>query len=93
MTAHVPPDDGQHLAAEFLRARLRALPMPADIPEELQMLKAEQVAKAWGVGKSTIYELAAAKVLPSVKLGTAVRFPVAALYRWIDQQVEGGQQR
>ena len=40
------------------------------------------------LGRNTIYEWAASGKLPSVRLGSRIRFQPAALRRWVAVQVE-----
>jgi excisionase family DNA binding protein len=52
------------------------------------MLRPMEVAEAIGCGRSKIYELLAAGVLPSVRIGgRSVRVPVKGLQAWLDRQL------
>jgi excisionase family DNA binding protein len=42
-----------------------------------------EVAKKLALGRSKVYEMAKAGLLPVVKIGTAVRIPCAELVSWI----------
>jgi excisionase family DNA binding protein len=60
---------------------------------ETVLLRPGQVAVILGLGRSTTYQLMAAGVLPTVRIGRAVRVPKDALERWIaarTQQPDGG---
>ncbi len=47
------------------------------------LLRATEVATALGIGRSLAYQMIAAGVLPTVRLGRSVRVPRAALEDWI----------
>ena len=47
------------------------------------LLKPSEVSELTGVGKSKTYELIAAGVIPSVRIGRSVRVPADQLRRWI----------
>jgi excisionase family DNA binding protein len=53
-----------------------------------ELLRADEVAEILGLGRSKVYEMMAAGVLPVVRLGRSVRVPRRQLYEWIDSQVE-----
>ena len=61
-----------------------------DRAPEPVLLRAEEVARMLGVGRSTVYELIVRGQLPVVRIGRLVRVPAAALERWIDQRTSGG---
>ncbi len=50
---------------------------------EPELLRIEEAAKVLGLGRSKAYELVAAGVLPTVRIGRAVRIPRRALLEWI----------
>lgn len=50
---------------------------------ETDLLRVEQVQRILGVGRSTVYELAARHELPVVRIGRLVRIPRAGLAEWI----------
>lgn len=54
------------------------------------LLRAREVANSTALGLSTVYLMMASGQLPTVRMGRAVRVPVAALNRWIDSRSEGG---
>ena len=62
------------------------------------LLRAEEVQRALGLGRSKIYELIASGELPVVRIGRSVRVPSKALGEWIEtqtvdrQSTEGGQE-
>lgn len=49
----------------------------------IQLLKADEVARMLGVSRSKAYEMMAAEVVPTVRIGRSVRVPIAALEAWI----------
>jgi excisionase family DNA binding protein len=58
---------------------------------ERLMLRPTEAADAIGVSRSKLYELIAARAIPSVRVGGCVRVPVDALRAWIARQLEAGQ--
>ena len=54
---------------------------------EKLLLKPTEAAEVLGVGRPKVYELLAARVVPSVKLGGSVRVPADALRAWVERQV------
>lgn len=51
------------------------------------LLRVEDVARALSLGRSKVYELIAARELPSITIGAARRIPAAALHAWIAERV------
>ena len=49
------------------------------------LLKPAEVGALTGMGKSKTYELIAAGIIPSVKIGKSVRVPTDRLRRWIEE--------
>jgi len=49
-----------------------------------QLLKALEVAKILGLGRTKVYEMIERGQLPVVRIGTAVRVPRKGLFDWID---------
>ena len=45
-----------------------------------------EVAVLIGVSRARAYELIAAGVLPSIRLGASIRVPATALREWVDKQ-------
>ncbi len=52
---------------------------------EKLLLRASEVSEATGMGKSKTYQLIAAGVIPSVRIGKSVRVPADRLRRWIEE--------
>ena len=52
---------------------------------EKLLLRPAEVGEATGLGKSKTYELIAAGVIPSVRIGKSVRVPAARLRQWIEE--------
>jgi excisionase family DNA binding protein len=46
-----------------------------------------EAADAVGISRAKCYELVAAGVIPSIRVGASIRVPVAALQDWIDRQL------
>jgi len=53
------------------------------------LMRAEEVAKALGLGRSKIYEMVQSGALPVVRFGRSVRIPRAALEAWVREQTKG----
>ncbi len=51
---------------------------------EKLLLRASEVSELAGLGKSKTYELIAAGIIPSVRIGKSVRVPVGQLREWIE---------
>lgn len=56
------------------------------MPDKLLYRPAE-VGEAIGVSRARAYELIAARVIPSIRIGGSIRVPVDALRRWVAQQL------
>lgn len=54
------------------------------------LLKPVEAAKLLGVSRSKVYELLAAGVLPSIRVGHSVRIPLVALNEWIAEHTVPG---
>lgn len=52
------------------------------------LLKAEEVAKMLGLGRTKVYEMMGSGELPVVRIGTAVRVPRKRLLDWIEENTE-----
>lgn len=57
-------------------------------PMEPLLLRAGEVARLLGLGRSTVFALLAAGELPIVRIGRSVRVPRVALERWIDERTD-----
>jgi excisionase family DNA binding protein len=55
--------------------------------ENRLLLRPAEAADAIGVSRARAYELIAAGKIPSIRIGTSIRVPVAALRGWIDAQL------
>ncbi len=53
---------------------------------ERLLLSVAEAAEVAGISRSLAYELIAAGVWPSVRVGTALRVPLAALREWVAAQ-------
>jgi excisionase family DNA binding protein len=54
--------------------------------ESRELLKVADLATDMGVTPSRVYQLLRAGVLPSVRIGGAIRVPKDAWRAWLDQQ-------
>ena len=59
---------------------------------ERLLLRAEEVQKALGLGRSKVYEMMACGELPTIRIGRSVRVPADGLREWLDHQ-RGHQRR
>ena len=50
------------------------------------LLKPAEAAQLLNVGVSTVYDLAAKGMLPSIKIGKSVRIPKAELEAWLRER-------
>ena len=51
------------------------------------LLRPSEAATALGIGQSKCYELIASGDLPSIRIGSSVTLPLAALQGWIDEHM------
>jgi excisionase family DNA binding protein len=58
------------------------------MPIDRMALKPKEAAVLLGIGRSTLYALLAAGVIPSIRIGHAVRVPVDQLNEWLRRQSE-----
>lgn len=63
-----------------------------DLPTDVLLLTVPDVAKAFRLAESTVYELLAAGQLPSIQIGKSRRVPVTALRAWIAERLEAARQ-
>jgi excisionase family DNA binding protein len=61
---------------------------PGEVQMDRIVLKPKEAASLLGVGRSTMYALLAAGVIPSIRIGHAVRVPVDQLQQWLRRQSE-----
>jgi excisionase family DNA binding protein len=50
------------------------------------LLRATEVGKLLGVGRSKVFAMVAAGQLPAIRIGRSVRVPREALERWVREQ-------
>lgn len=62
----------------------------ASISEFPMLLKVEAAAKLLSLGRTKTYALIASGDLPVIRLGRAVRIPVAALHQWVEERAKQG---
>ena len=76
----------------WLRGEVRVMSRPktlqAERPGEPLLLKADEVAKMLGLGRTKVYEMMASGELPVVRIGTAVRVPRQRLLDWIGENTQ-----
>jgi len=56
------------------------------------LLKADEVAKALGLGRSKVYEMMQSGQLPVVRIGRSVRVSSAALQEWVRTNTDAPQE-
>jgi excisionase family DNA binding protein len=54
--------------------------------EEQALLRPADVAPLLGVSASRVYQLLSSGVLPSIRVGGAIRIPRAAWHAWLEEQ-------
>jgi len=59
------------------------------VDQESLLLRAEEVARLLGIGRTKVYELIGRGELPVVRIGRLVRVPRAELEQWIRDRVVG----
>ena len=52
------------------------------------LLRPVEVADQLGIGRSKAYELIAAGVIPSIRIGASVRVPADSLRAWVARQTD-----
>jgi excisionase family DNA binding protein len=50
------------------------------------LLTIEETAQALTIGRTTTYQRVGTHDLPVIRIGRAVRIPVAAVHRWVEEQ-------
>ncbi len=50
------------------------------------LLRVPEAARLLGIGRSKAYELAAAGILPTVRIGASIRIPAERLRAWVAEQ-------
>jgi excisionase family DNA binding protein len=55
---------------------------------ERLMLKPREAAEVIGIGRTQLYRLVKARIIPSCRVGNSIRIPVAALRAWVEAQSE-----
>jgi excisionase family DNA binding protein len=59
--------------------------MEVDVSEKL-LLKPAEAGEALGISRARAYELIAAGVIPSIRIGSSIRVPAEALRAWVERQ-------
>ena len=57
---------------------------PQELTPKRLLLRIPEVAESLGIGRTNIYELIATGVLPSIRVGRAVRITDIALQKWVE---------
>lgn len=52
------------------------------------LLRAGEVARLLGLGRSKVFAMLAAGELPAIRFGRSVRVPRVALERWIEERTQ-----
>lgn len=52
------------------------------------MLRPREAAEAIGIGRTQLYRLVKARIIPACRLGNSIRIPVAALKAWAEAQAQ-----
>jgi excisionase family DNA binding protein len=52
------------------------------------LLRVDEAAQLLSMGRSTLYAMAAAGTIPTVRVGRSLRIPRDELNRWIEQRTE-----
>ena len=52
------------------------------------LLRAGEVARLLGLGRSKVFAMLAAGELPAIRIGRSVRVPRVALERWIEERAQ-----
>jgi excisionase family DNA binding protein len=52
------------------------------------LLRVDEAAQLLSLGRSTLYAMAAAGTIPTVRVGRSLRIPRGELNRWIEQRTE-----
>jgi excisionase family DNA binding protein len=64
--------------------------MQHNTPKQALLLTAQQAAETLAISPRKLWSLTASGEVPHVRLGRCVRYPVADLQHWIDDQKKGG---
>lgn len=54
---------------------------------EKLLLRPAEVVEATGLCRSKVYAMIAVGVIPSIRVGRALRVPTASLHEWITRQI------
>lgn len=56
----------------------------------LRLLKAKEAAEALAISERKLWTMTDEGEIPHIRLGRSVRYPVAELQRWIEENQKGG---
>ena len=65
-------------------------PVPADASTPCLALRPKQAAQALGIGERLLWSMTNRGVIPHLKLGKAILYPVAQLREWLAEQAAKG---
>ena len=67
-----------------LQGKVYPLRNPQEGTPQRLLLRIPEVAETLGIGRTTIYELIATGVFPTIRVGRAVRISVRTLQEWVE---------
>ena len=72
--------------------KVKAYPLrnPQEGAPQRLFLRIPEVAETAGIGRILIYELIATGVLPTIRVGRAVRISVSTLQKWVEAREQQG---
>lgn len=83
------------MVATTLRTRIRRVFVPRELVdcEMRKLLTVDELSEALGVPRSTIYRWVHYDFIPHIKLGRAVRFDEASVWKWVKRRERPGRLR
>ena len=69
-----------------LQGRAYPIRNPQEGALQRLLLRIPEVAETPGIGRTKIYELIATGVLPTIRVGRAVRISVSTLQKWVEER-------
>lgn len=91
-TWQLPDEEGESVIDEQASPQPEAYHCDHDDDEFLndRLLRASEVARIFGVGRSRAHELMANGTLPAIRFGSSIRVRRSSLERWLREQEESG---
>ncbi|MDA1052707.1 MAG: helix-turn-helix domain-containing protein [Planctomycetota bacterium] len=65
--------------------------LPVGTKSGLLLLTPKQAAEALAISPRKLWAMTASGLIPHLRIGRSVRYPVDELQRWIDEQTKGGE--